>query len=95
MEFGAVGNEFSMKAWKVGDPEPAAPQFTAVDNTYAAGLVGVTASVFTNNISVPTPVNATFDDLFFTPIPEPSSVILGIAAAVVICAVSAITRSNR
>jgi hypothetical protein len=95
MEFGAVGNEFSMKAWKVGDPEPALPQFTAVDNAYSAGLVGVTASVFTNNISVATPVNATFDDLLFTPIPEPSSVILGIAAAVVICTVSAITRSNR
>jgi hypothetical protein len=77
-----------MKAWKVGDPEPAAPQFTAVDNTYAFGAVGVSASLFTNNISVPTPVDATFDDILFTPIPEPSSAILGIVAAALLCAFS-------
>jgi hypothetical protein len=85
MEFGAVGNEFSMKAWKLGDPEPAAPQFTAVDDTYATGVVGVTASVFTNNISVPTPVNTTFDDIYFTAIPEPSSAILGMMATILLC----------
>jgi hypothetical protein len=80
MEFGAIGNEFSMKAWKVGDPEPATPQFTATDNTYALGALGVSASVSTNNISAPTPVNATFDNLDFTPIPEPATVVLGAVA---------------
>jgi hypothetical protein len=88
MEFAAVGNEFSMKAWKFGDPEPATPQFTAIDNTYAFGAAGVSASVFTNNIAVPTPVDATVDDIFFTPIPEPSSAMLGIVAAAVLWAFS-------
>jgi hypothetical protein len=95
MEFGVVGNQFSMKAWKVGDPEPAAPQFTAVDNTYAFGTLGVSASVFTNNISAPTPVDATIDNVYFMQIPEPSSVILGVVAAVVLGTFSAIIRSHR
>jgi hypothetical protein len=95
MEFGAVGNQFLMKAWKVGDPEPAAPQFTAVDNAYAFGALGVSASVFTNNISAPTQVDATIDDVYFMHIPEPSSVILGVVAAVVLCSFSALVRSLR
>jgi hypothetical protein len=94
MEFGAVGNQFSMKAWKLGDPEPAVPQFTAIDDTYAAGVVGVTASVFTNNISVATPVNTTFDDIYFTPIPEPSSAALSIAASIFLCLCNARVRST-
>jgi hypothetical protein len=76
MEFAAVGNEFSMKAWKLGDPEPGAPLLTATDDTYSAGVIAVTAAVSTNNIGVPTPVNATFDDIHFSAIPEPSSVVL-------------------
>ena len=44
MEFGVAGDEFSMKAWKVGDPEPPAPQLTVVDSTYAAGGIGVAAT---------------------------------------------------
>jgi hypothetical protein len=68
MEFGVVGDEFSMKAWKVGDPEPLAPQLTVVDSTYAAGGLGVFANLYTNNIPAPTPVDATFDNVFFTPI---------------------------
>jgi hypothetical protein len=80
MEMGAIGNEFSLKAWKVGDPEPTTPQFTAIDNTYALGALGVSASVSTNNISAPTPVNATFDNVAFTPIPEPAAVFLVVAA---------------
>jgi hypothetical protein len=95
MEFGAVGNQFSMKAWKVGDPEPATPQYTAVDNAYSVGAVGVSASIFTNNISAPTPVDATFDDIFFTPVPEPLSAILGIVAAAILCTLSAHVRSDR
>jgi hypothetical protein len=94
MEFAAVGSQFSMKAWKLGDPEPTAPQFTVIDNTYAVGAVGISASAFTNNISVPTPVDATFDDIFFTPIPEPASAILGIVAAAVLWAGSACGRSR-
>jgi hypothetical protein len=66
MDFSAVGNEFSMKAWKVGEPEPMAPQLVVTDNTYSSGVVGLSASISTNNIAEPTAVDATFDDVFFT-----------------------------
>ena len=88
MEFQAVGDQFSMKAWKVGDPEPAAPQLTVVDGTHAAGGLGVFANLYTNNIAVPTPVNATFDNVSFTAIPEPSSVISALIAATMLTALA-------
>jgi hypothetical protein len=95
MEFGAVGNQFSMKAWKVGDPEPPEPQFIATDNTYAFGTLGVSASIFTNNIATPTPVNATIDNVSFTPIPEPESVVQCIVSVAVLCGFLGRARPNR
>ena len=68
MEFGAIGSELSMKAWKVGDTEPAQPQFTVTDGTYDAGVLGIISSISTNNIPEPTAVAGTFDDVTFTPI---------------------------
>jgi hypothetical protein len=84
MEFQAVGDQFSMKAWKVLDPEPLAPQLTVVDGTYSAGGLGVFANLYTNNIPVPTAVNATFDNVYFTAIPEPSSIQLALLVALIL-----------
>jgi hypothetical protein len=95
LEFGAVGSEFSMKAWKVGDPEPPLPQLTVVDSTYAAGGLGIFANLYTNNISVPTLVDGTFDDVSFTPIPEPSSVTLGVVAIGMLSAFLAFVKLHR
>jgi hypothetical protein len=69
MEFGADGGELSMKAWKASDAEPAAPQLTIRDDTYATGALGLVASVSTNNIAAPTFVDARFDDVLFSPNP--------------------------
>jgi hypothetical protein len=75
VEAGAVGNNLSMKIWKPGDPEPAAPQWTKVDSTYPTGVFGVGASHY--GPQPPSIVSATFDDIVFRPIPEPSSAALG------------------
>jgi hypothetical protein len=76
LEFGVLGDVFSMKAWKVGEPEPLEPQLTVVDTTYALGGLGVFANLYTNNIAMPTAVNATFENVYFTAIPEPDAVAL-------------------
>jgi hypothetical protein len=76
-----VGEEFEWTVWKDGQERPAAPQLVIQDSTYASGLVGLSASVFTNNISAAMPTDVTFDDFHFAAIPEPSSAALGLLAA--------------
>ena len=70
MELSAAGHRISMKAWKVGDTEPDHPQLTVWDDIYSEGVLGLTASVANHNISVPTSVDATFDDVLFTPLQQ-------------------------
>ena len=41
IEAGGVGDKLSMKVWREGDPEPAAPQLIVIDDTYSSGLFGV------------------------------------------------------
>ena len=71
-----VGNQLSMKAWPVGHTEPLAPQYTVTDLTPLpdGGLAVVTSvSGFDNSSRF---LDAAFDDIYFTPIPEPSSAVL-------------------
>ena len=76
VQAGAIGNQLSMKAWKPGQPEPAAPQWTGTDSVIASGLLGVG----TNHYSPQPPsiVSAAFDDIHFKSVPEPSSVALAL-----------------
>jgi hypothetical protein len=76
-----VGDTFEWTVWKDGELRPATPQLVVQDSTYSSGFMGVSASVFTNNIAVPTPTDATFDDIFFMHIPEPATALLAIVAA--------------
>lgn len=64
MEAGAVGNQLSLKAWRLGDLEPESPQLSFVDSTYSTGVFGLDANM---NWSTNTPgiVNTTFDDVYF------------------------------
>lgn len=73
VEAGAVGSSLSMKAWKAADPEPTSPQLTLVDSTIQNGLFGVGANEFAPLPHAPTVVSATFDDIYFTPVPEPAT----------------------
>ena len=67
IEAGGVGDRLSMKVWRVGTAEPPLPQLTVVDSTFTSGRIAVES-----NVAVPQPaqVNATFDDIYFTPISE-------------------------
>lgn len=74
VEAGAVGSQLSLKVWRDGQMEPAAPQLTVIDLTYSGGtfLVGARRdSPFPGTSRV----SATFDDIVFT-VPEPSSWLL-------------------
>lgn len=80
IEAGAVGDQLSMKAWKPGEMEPAVPQWTAVDSVLTGGLFGVGANRYSPGPEPPSVVSATFDDVYFTPIPEPHAALLVVVA---------------
>lgn len=66
MQIGTIEDQFSLKAWRVGEPEPNSPQLTATYSTRTEGL-------FTIATGVPPGApqglgNAVFDDIhFFVP----------------------------
>ena len=82
VELGTVGHQISAKVWKVGDPEPLAPQFSVFDpSPVPGGMIGISSDK-SLGVGVPARGDATFDDIVFIGIPEPSSVLLlvGLAA---------------
>ena len=70
MEGGAVGDQISMKVWRVGEPEPESPQLTLIDSSHTNGVLGVDANMAFSS-SVEGVVNTTFDDIYFKAIPQP------------------------
>jgi hypothetical protein len=77
LEVGAVGDLITMKAWPASQPAPDSPQFSLIDATYSSGLFGIGASGYEGWHT-----SATFDDISFTPVPEPSTTVLLIFGAV-------------
>ena len=73
-EAGTVGNQLSLRVWRDGQPEPGAPQLTAIDSTYSSGQFAIATGVSTS-AAEPNITSTTFDDIYFT-IPEPSSLML-------------------
>lgn len=66
IEGGAVGDDFSMKVWRDGQPEPTQPQLVYTDSTFSSGQLAVDANIsFTGPTEAA--VNSTFDDIYFTP----------------------------
>jgi hypothetical protein len=83
IEARVVGDELSMKAWRVGDPEPAAALLTLRDSTFGPAdgtLLGVIAFFDPAAVSGPVQVDATFDNISFTPMPVRSGKHLAAAA---------------
>lgn len=72
MEGGAVGDEFSMKVWRVGEPEPESPQISFTDSAFNSGVFGLDANMNFGS-TVPGIVKTTLDDVYFTPVAEPGS----------------------
>jgi hypothetical protein len=78
IEAGIVDSEISIKYWRPGEPEPAVPQLTASDTgipPFQADASRVELAVWHESAS-PFVLSAAFDDVYFTPVPEPSTVSL-------------------
>jgi hypothetical protein len=67
IEAGAVGDQLSMKVWRVGDLEPDAPQLTFTDSTHRTGFFAVESNIHTSPFPGPARISATFDDIYFVP----------------------------
>jgi protocatechuate 3,4-dioxygenase beta subunit len=65
IEAGAVGNQLSMKVWRVGEPEPESPQLTLTDSAHGTGQFGVYSNIHASPFPGPARVSATFDDIYF------------------------------
>ena len=74
IEAGGVADKLSMKVWRVGDPEPALPQLTVIDSTFATGRIGVESNIRSGH-SEAAQVHATFDDITFKPLSENTVVV--------------------
>lgn len=72
LEAGKVDSTLSLKAWRVGTDEPNAPQQTYhLDDPFPIDTFGVSAWISTGWTS-PQRVDASFDDISFRAVPEPS-----------------------
>ena len=85
MEIGAVGDRITAKVWKVGDTEPSSPQFNWIDDDpITSGMIGISSDKTAGN-RIFARGDATFDDIVFRPIPEPTtcaSLLAGLLAAI-------------
>lgn len=71
IEAGAVDNLISMKVWRDGEPKPIKPQLVVEDSVVKTGMIGVESNIFANPaFPEPTPLDASFDDLYFVPFVE-------------------------
>ena len=73
IEAGGVGDQLSMKVWRVGESEPALPQLTIIDSTFARGRLGV--KIGWPHYPDAAQVDATFDDITFKPLSEDKVVV--------------------
>ena len=61
-EAGTIGEEISLKVWRIGDPEPSQPQMTAVDSKYSDGGFCLTAAMWPGYKDKP---SVTYRDVVF------------------------------
>ena len=72
MEAGKVDRTLSLKAWRVGTEEPINPQQTyELDNPFGIDTFGLVAWISTGWQS-PQRIDASYDDVSFRAVPEPS-----------------------
>ena len=82
LEAGAVGDRLTMKWWPVGDSEPTEPQWEWADpSPLPAGVFGAQVYISADGVAAtgttpPWRIGATFDDVYFTPVPVPVSLAL-------------------
>ena len=87
IEAGAINDRLSMKVWREGESEPAEPQLVVFDDLLSDGQIALGSSVSPAQLSLPTRVDVTYDDILFRAVPEPAAnglLFLGIPVAVLI-----------
>lgn len=79
LEAGAVDDLLTAKIWRAGEPEPEHPQLIVRNNELTTGRIGVDTF---HSASWPTSsqMSGSFDDIYFTPVPEPSCAALLLSA---------------
>jgi hypothetical protein len=65
LEASAVGDWLSIRAWRVGDPEPAEPQIIVQDSNYPTGLIGLGIA---HGTGIAATLDGHVDDITFTPL---------------------------
>ena len=78
-------NVCPMRVWREGEPEPEDPQLVVFDDLLSDGQIAFASSVSPTELSQPTRIDVTFDNLLFRAVPEPATsglMILGIPVAV-------------
>ena len=76
VELGAIGHRITGKVWKMGEMEPALPQFDWIDpDPILSGMIGFSSDKALGN-TIPARADATFDDIVFFAVPEPATVLL-------------------
>lgn len=82
LQVDAIGNELSLWAWPVGATMPSNPQVVVSDSTYETGIVGVVSVPPIGEDPSPFPGTFRFVHVADTHIPEPSTLVLALLAAV-------------
>ena len=67
MEVGAVGDRLTMKAWPVGENEPALPQLVLFDDRLSEGAIALAPAVSPAALTQPTRVDVSYDSISFRP----------------------------
>ena len=83
LKAGIVGSDISLKYWRPSELEPSTPQLAVVDTglpPFQDNASRVELAVTHYGSRPAFPISASFDDVYFTPIPEPSSFGLALAA---------------
>jgi RNA polymerase sigma factor (sigma-70 family) len=73
IQFDVIGNELSLFAWRPGEMKPVLPQLQATDNEYTRGITGL----IWDTPALGSTTTIRYFHVANSPIPEPSSVVLG------------------
>jgi hypothetical protein len=77
VQLGVIGDEISVKAWEVGAEEPDLPLVTFYDSSLTQGQIILTSDVSGGRV-LPGQADGSFDDIYFTFVPEPGAIAVDI-----------------
>lgn len=95
VELGAVGARITGKVWMVGAAEPSVPQFEWIDpDPIATGMLVISSDKSSGN-TILARGDATFDDIVFHAVPEPSTMLGSCVALLATVSLRRTTRYGR